>query len=322
MNSKSINEPLVSVIVMTYNQAAMVTDTLESVKNQTYDNIELIITDDYSTDNTLNTCREWLDIHGSRFIHTTLVTTHQNTGRPGNCNRGLASSNGEWIKIIAADDGLEPNCIQDNLEHIAAHVGIRVLFSYMKVYQDSLDSHNFIEKFPAQPPIDFINDEIDSQQQFKMLLIQDRVGYTASAFIHKQTIVNLGGWDSRYFLEDYPMWVKLTKAGNKLHFMEKSTVKYRKHGAALTLSGVEHLINPIFIRLEKFRRENTYPYMPLHHRLDYWYKYHLSVFLRFLFNNKSSWLSRFILNFAMKWTNPLYYYRSLLRITHLFNKKH
>ena len=54
------NNPLVSIIVITYNSAKFVLETLESAKAQTYQNIELIISDDGSTDNTVQICREWL----------------------------------------------------------------------------------------------------------------------------------------------------------------------------------------------------------------------------------------------------------------------
>ena len=52
--------PLVSVVVITYNSAKFVIETLESVKSQTYKNIELIISDDCSTDDTVERCRLWL----------------------------------------------------------------------------------------------------------------------------------------------------------------------------------------------------------------------------------------------------------------------
>lgn len=55
-----IKNPLVSVIVITYNSSKYVLETLNSVAAQTYDNIELIISDDCSKDNTVEICRNWL----------------------------------------------------------------------------------------------------------------------------------------------------------------------------------------------------------------------------------------------------------------------
>ena len=97
--------PLVSVVVMSYNSAATIAETLDSIKAQTYQNLELIVTDDCSPDGkTLEIIQNWLDANGSRFVYADLVTTDKNTGVSGNINRGVAKSHGEWIKSIAGDD--------------------------------------------------------------------------------------------------------------------------------------------------------------------------------------------------------------------------
>jgi len=83
------NNPLVSIIVITYNSAKFVLETLESAKAQTYQNIELIISDDGSTDNTVQICREWLKNNKESFVNTELITVEKNTGIPANCNRGV-----------------------------------------------------------------------------------------------------------------------------------------------------------------------------------------------------------------------------------------
>ena len=58
---------LVTVVVVTYNSSKYVLETLDSIFEQTYKNIELIITDDGSSDNTVELCREWLTHYGDRF---------------------------------------------------------------------------------------------------------------------------------------------------------------------------------------------------------------------------------------------------------------
>jgi len=52
--------PLVSIIVLTHNSTKYVIETLNSAKSQTYEDIELIVTDDFSTDNTVEICRQWM----------------------------------------------------------------------------------------------------------------------------------------------------------------------------------------------------------------------------------------------------------------------
>ena len=100
------NNPLVSIVVVTYNSSEFVLETLESAKIQTYKNIELIVTDDCSKDNTLEIVKDWVDKNKDSFIHTLVLEATVNTGISGNCNRGCNASKGEYIKTIAGDDTL------------------------------------------------------------------------------------------------------------------------------------------------------------------------------------------------------------------------
>ena len=96
--------PLVTIGVITYNSAGTIVETLESVKKQTYGNIELIISDDASKDNTVEICRDWLERNASRFSRVEMITTDVNTGTCGNCDRLLEKTTGLWLRILAADD--------------------------------------------------------------------------------------------------------------------------------------------------------------------------------------------------------------------------
>ena len=109
--------PLVSIIVITYNSSKYVLETLESAKAQTYKNIELIISDDGSKDGTINICEKWIEENEFHFKRTKIITVEKNTGIPANCNRGVNSSNGEWVKLIAGDDILIEECIEINIEN-------------------------------------------------------------------------------------------------------------------------------------------------------------------------------------------------------------
>ena len=78
------NQPLVSVPVITYNSSKFVLETLESIKAQTYQNIELIISDDCSTDNTVELCQKWVEENKERFVRTQIITSDLNTGVSAN----------------------------------------------------------------------------------------------------------------------------------------------------------------------------------------------------------------------------------------------
>ena len=110
--------PLVSVGILCYNSAETILETLESAYALDYPNMELIISDDGSTDQTLEICKKWLSNHKDKFIKIKVLTVSKNTGTSGNCNRIVKASEGEFVKYLAGDDVFLPNCLKDNIDAI------------------------------------------------------------------------------------------------------------------------------------------------------------------------------------------------------------
>ena len=96
-----MTKPLVSICVITYNSSKTVLSTLESIKAQSYSNIELVISDDCSPDNTVEIVQQWLEENKSWFIRTELITVEKNTGVTGNVNRSCKNTQGKYVKPIA-----------------------------------------------------------------------------------------------------------------------------------------------------------------------------------------------------------------------------
>lgn len=101
---------LISVIVVTYNSAKTIIDTLDSIKAQTYPNIEIIVTDDCSKDDTIALATTWLQ---ENHLKGTIVSANTNKGVPANMNQGLRASSSRLFKFIAGDDLLYPNAIDE-----------------------------------------------------------------------------------------------------------------------------------------------------------------------------------------------------------------
>ena len=104
---------LVSVVVLSYRSAETIVETLDSIKNQTYQNIELIIADDCSPDNSVVVVKQWMDENQGCLKTIKLVTAEQNTGIPGNINRALKQATGDYLKLIAADDYMTEDAIAE-----------------------------------------------------------------------------------------------------------------------------------------------------------------------------------------------------------------
>ncbi len=97
---------LVSVCIPTYNGEQYLKQTLDSVVNQTYKNIEIIITDDLSADDTEKIIKSYHDERIKYFVNT------KRSGLAGNWNESLKKSSGEFIKILCQDDLLMPDAIE------------------------------------------------------------------------------------------------------------------------------------------------------------------------------------------------------------------
>jgi alpha-1,3-rhamnosyltransferase len=315
MESKSL---LVSVIISSFNSGKYIIETLESIGAQTWPEIELIITDDCSKDDTLERSREWLSFNHNRLANSIILTSPKNTGVAANANRGLKVSKGDWIKFLGADDALKPDCIEKNMAFINWNPDVKILFSKIEVFRDTLTRDNMVGVIPGNP---FHSKSIfaegrNANSQYKMLLVQDRIHFSPSAFIHKNLLDEIGGFDEDYkFLEDYPLWVKLTRAGHKLFFMDLITVSYRMHSGALNNNTKEFTIKPGYYSGEAFRKRHTYPFLPLIIRLNQrylWIMYQIFRLGNLKYKNRSS---IFLHNIFTVYINPfryIIYFRKLI----------
>lgn len=227
--------PLVSIIVITYNSSKYVLETLESAKAQTYQNIELIISDDASSDDTINICKDWLEKNKESFVRTELVTVEKNTGTSANCNRGLNNANGKWLKLIAGDDILFPNCIKLNVEFSIINKEAKFIFSKYRylIGNEISPKYYFRKKFF----------EKSNKEQYNLLL--EEVGVNAAtSFISIEDLRRIGGYDSSFpFLEDAPLWLRASLNGYKLYAFDSFTVMYRIHSNNSSLSNDFKFIN-------------------------------------------------------------------------------
>ncbi|MBW1657695.1 glycosyltransferase [Flavobacterium quisquiliarum] len=253
-----MNDIIVSVVVITYNSADYVLETLESIKKQTYKNIELIITDDKSKDNTIEICNKWLDENSKEFINSRIIITANNSGIPANCNRGIHAAKGQWIKIIAGDDILLPDAIKNYVQFAEQNKECEII--HAKVVR-MVHKGEEIEKISAEKCPKTLHQQMSSKTQFKLLRFSTMV-LAPSVFMKKILLENLDYLDESIKLcEDWPFWLKLTLNGKKFYFLNKETVLYRIHEKSV-YSGNENkfFINPFYTVqksiYEKYIREN------------------------------------------------------------------
>lgn len=216
---------LVSVVVVTYNSSETIIETLESIKDQSYENIELIITDDCSKDNTIKLCEKWILKNRRRFYNVQLITSKENTGVSANCNRGNLSTKGEWIKEIAGDDVLLPNCIEENIKFINNNKNINIVFSKCIRFKSYNKKRILGEEIPLEKGKQILN----SDAQTQLAYLCDHNFLPAASFFIRAAYFKSSPYDEKYRnLEDYPYWFKCTKKGEKLYYFDVPTVLYRE----------------------------------------------------------------------------------------------
>ena len=284
-------QPLVTVCVLTYNASESIIETLTSIENQTYRNIELIISDDCSPDDTVRQCQNCVEEHKSRFVRAEIITVPQNTGIPANANRACCHARGEWIKTIG-DDILAEDAIETYVSYTLKYPEIQILFAKAQLFHDACGVRKEISVKPEEYHLKMY--DLQPFEQFKYLLEINAVA-APTTFIKKSLFAEYG-FDERFkYMEDYPLWLRLTHDGIKLHIIDKISVYYRMTSSSLSKSN-KIFYNPlmmdsvaVFFYLQK--KEYIIKYRP--ELLDRERK--LIVFNELtllLFNNKRNFMNR------------------------------
>jgi alpha-1,3-rhamnosyltransferase len=301
------NRPLVSIIISAFNSSGFIEETLHSIRNQTWAELELIVSDDCSQDNTVEICRNWIRNYKSRFVRAELITNEYNKGVAGNANRGIGAAKGVWIKFLGADDTLKPTCIEDNMSWIASHPETAVLFSKIEVYKEKFSQESLISVIPGDPitKSGIMAPERDAYSQYRMLLVSDRIHFSPSVFIKREVLLSVGAFEEEYkTFEDYPVWLKLTKAGIRLDFMDRITVNYRMHSMAINNKDKNILIKPNYFLSEDFRRRFTYPNLPFLVRNDQKFKWLVCQIFRSGVLNRDRIINVWVKDLLTVYMNP------------------
>jgi len=223
---------LVSIVVVTYNSADFILETLESIYKQTYQNLELIISDDCSKDDTVQLCRGWLNEKDKRFVRCELLTYDQNTGVSANDNRACRAAKGEWIKLLAGDDILVADCIEKYVAAAAQNQCNFILGRHLSFVNQRTNITG--DAYPDVRYIKYFN-KLEAIGQFYDLSIANRLS-APTVFINHSCLIRLGYYDECFpLIEDWPMWLKATINGEKLFIIDNVTVLYRLNNSSVEI---------------------------------------------------------------------------------------
>lgn len=129
--------PLVSVVIPTYNRTAFVGKAVASVLNQTFDDYEVIVVDDGSTDSTKDNLKKFGD--RIRYIH------QKNSGVSAARNTGIAAAAGKWIAFLDSDDEWKPDYLLEQIKRVSAVAGLSMQAADCTVIDINGDSETYFE---------------------------------------------------------------------------------------------------------------------------------------------------------------------------------
>ena len=197
-----MREPLVSVCIPAYNNASYIKETIESVLNQTYQNIELVIADDQSKDNTVEV------IKSIRDDRIRLYENEKNLGMSGNWNHCLELCNGEFIKLLCADDLLAKDAIEKEAKALMEHPEVVMAESDTRFIDMNGKFKGTYRRYHSKGAVD--GKKIARAGFFS----QNYFGAPLANMFRKSVLEQVHGFDTNYYyILDYDLWIRIACLG-------------------------------------------------------------------------------------------------------------
>lgn len=258
---------LVTIIIITYNSSKYVLETLNSAYRQTYDEIELIVSDDCSSDNTVEICQKWIETHKIRFVRTEVIKTPSNGGICRNYNFALNHANGEWIKYIAGDDILEDNCIERFVANILPDT-----YLYTCTTKHLQNETGDVSLYNTRIP----NASAWRQARFMLKYLYGINGPTI--FAERKHLTALGGFEEKYpMIEDWPIAIRYATEGLRIGIVNEPLVQWRIYGDSISHSNhafAKSLHDAWYDYTMRYCWQYLLPFHHYHHWLNHWITSH------------------------------------------------
>lgn len=224
------NMPLVSIVVFSYRNLDLITDALDSILDQDYENLELIISDDCSGDFDRRKIVDYVHSKNRGNIKKLLVNENpENIGIVKHVNKTIGMSTGRFFKLVAADDALYDREVIGDFVDFFQETGALMVASQC-LYYDATMTRVLGQAYYEE-----------QKQQFRSLSPREMF----IALINNLNIIAVGLCFDRVFFEKYglhdesfrmnedrPMWLKISRLGCPIHYMDRITAKYRLGGVS------------------------------------------------------------------------------------------
>ncbi len=216
----------VSVMMPVYNAEKFVSEALESVLSQDYPNLEVIVSDDASTDLTV----EIVNDYSRRFPGKLVILTNKiNLGVTANCNHALSYCNGDYVSLFAGDDIMLPGKISKQVAALDACPTAVLCYHPVEMFESSTGEILTVTNKNAREDV----------HSFKDMLLKLGIPGGCSIMVRKVAIPS-GGYDSRLkTVSDWLFFLEISLKGDIIK-VDELLARYRRHS-----SGTSHISLPL-----------------------------------------------------------------------------
>lgn len=213
--------PLVTIVIPSYNHAPFVQECIQSVLDQDYENIELIIIDDGSTDNSVLMIEEMVPLCQERFKRFEF-RSRSNVGLCATLNEAIKWAKGIYFSPSASDDILFANKISSQVKTFQKFGDvISGLFCGVEIFNNRSGQTIKYEK------------GIGGLISFEDVLTKTKPLIGSTPMLALSRVNEVGGYEPKFVAEDLYMYLKLTEDGSYLYSMSDVLIKYRRHDVDL-----------------------------------------------------------------------------------------
>lgn len=213
------NQPLVSVVIPCYNHENFVQDSIQSVIDQTYQNIELIIIDDGSRDGSVEKIKEMIPACQERFIRFEF-RYRSNKGLSATLNEALEWCEGKYFSALASDDIVLKNKIDIQTKYMEENPKTTAVFGSAN-YIDENNNIKILAKLKRQ------------EYFFNKIFLNECLFYAPTQLMRKSVLDEVGGYDPDILVEDWYMWLKMAEKGS-VYCLSDTFANYRIHSSNTT----------------------------------------------------------------------------------------
>ncbi len=243
LQSPKADAPFFSVVVPAYNAADYIAECIESVLAQTDPDLELIVVDDGSTDDTAARVLHYQSDQRLRLVQ------RANGGLAAARNTGIRVAGGQWVAFLDADDRWCPEKLAAHrriIEHYGQEQSIDVDRSLSVTY----DCAVFIDAMGQRTGLHMA--WTDKPLTPERLLLKNYLGNGSTSVVKRSVLETYGGFDENLKrMVDHELWVRLSHAGHQFQYVPDILTEYRMHSNSLTadtermLQGVEVFLQQI-----------------------------------------------------------------------------